>query len=65
MLDKHVSPQLILIVVIVGSFIGAAVGSLIGKYGLRRTIPFRDAEHDKRAQQWFRKHGGALPLASP
>ncbi|MGZ4942579.1 MAG: hypothetical protein ACXV5P_09875 [Halobacteriota archaeon] len=40
MLDKLVSPQLILIVVIVGSFIGAAVGSLIDKYGLRRIIPF-------------------------
>lgn len=65
LLDKHVSPLLILIVVIVGSFIGAAVGFLIGKYGLRRIIPFHDTERDKRAQQWFRKYGGALLLVSP
>jgi len=51
--------------VIVGSFIGSLVGFLIGKYGLRRIIPFHDSERDERAQQWFRKYGGALLLASP
>lgn len=65
LLDKHVSPLLILTVVIVGSFIGSAVGFLIGKYGLRRIIPFHDSERDTRAQQWFRKYGAALLLASP
>lgn len=65
LLDKHVSPLLILTVVIVGSFIGSTVGFLIGKYGLRRIIPFHDSDRDLRAQQWFRKYGAALLLASP
>jgi membrane-associated protein len=65
LLDQHVSPLLILLVVIVGSFLGAVLGFVIGKYGLRRIIPFHDRERDLRAQQWFRKYGAALLLASP
>lgn len=65
LLDKHVSTLLVLTVVIVGSFIGASVGFIIGKYGLRRIIPFHDSERDQRVQRWFRKYGAALLLASP
>jgi membrane protein YqaA with SNARE-associated domain len=65
LLEKQVNPLLVLAVVLVGSFIGSAVGFLIGKYGIRRIIPFHDSEREKQAQQWFQKYGGALLLASP
>jgi membrane protein YqaA with SNARE-associated domain len=65
LLEKNVSPFLILTVVLVGSFIGSCVSFLIGKFGLRRVIPFHDSERDKRAQRWFRKYGATLLLASP
>jgi membrane protein YqaA with SNARE-associated domain len=65
LLDQHVSPLLILLVVIVGSFLGAVLSFVIGKYGLRRIIPFHDGERDLRAQRWFQKYGAALLLASP
>jgi membrane protein YqaA with SNARE-associated domain len=65
LLDQHISPLLILFVVIVGSFLGAIVSFVIGKYGLRRVIPFHDSERDLTAQRWFRKYGAALLLASP
>jgi membrane protein YqaA with SNARE-associated domain len=65
LLDLHVSPLLILLVVIAGSFLGAVLSFVIGKYGLRRIIPFHDSERDLRVQQWFQKYGAALLLASP
>jgi membrane protein YqaA with SNARE-associated domain len=65
LLDQHVSQLLILLVVIVGSFLGAALSFIIGKYGLQRVIPFLDSERNLKARQWFRKYGAALLLASP
>jgi len=65
LLDQHVSPLLILLVVIIGSFLGAVLSFIIGKYGLRRVIPFHDTERNLKARQWFRKYGAALLLASP
>ncbi len=65
LLDKHVDPLIILAIVIIGSFLGAVVGYIIGKYGVRRFIPTTDREQMRQAQQWFGKYGGVLLLASP
>jgi len=65
LLDQNVDPWLILLVVIVASFLGALVSFAIGKFGLRRIVPFQDSERNRRVQQWFRKYGAALLLASP
>ncbi len=65
LLDKHVDPLIILAIVIIGSFLGAVVGYIIGKYGVRRFIPATDREQMRQAQQWFGKYGGVLLLASP
>ena len=65
LLDKHVDPLIVLAIVIAGSFLGAVVGYIIGKYGVRRFIPAADREQMRQAQQWFAKYGGVLLLASP
>jgi membrane protein YqaA with SNARE-associated domain len=65
LLNQHVSPWLILLVVIVASFLGAVISFAIGRFGLRRIVPFQGSERDLRVQEWFRKYGAALLLASP
>ncbi len=65
LLDLHVDPLIVLAVVIIGSSLGALVGYIIGKYGVRRFIPSQDRERMQQAQQWFARYGAALLLASP
>jgi len=65
LLSNSTSPFLILLILIPGSIIGASVGYLLGKYGIRRIIPFHNREREKRVQDWFRKYGAALLLISP
>ena len=65
LLDMHVDPLIVLAVVIIGSFLGALVGYIIGKYGIRRFIPSQDRERMQQAQRWFGRYGAALLLASP
>ena len=48
-----------------GSIIGASLGYLMGKYELRKIIPFHDKEKEKQMQMHFRKYGAALLLVSP
>jgi membrane protein YqaA with SNARE-associated domain len=59
------NPELVLIVLITGSILGASLGYLAGKYELRRFIPFKDAEKEKRVQKYFREYGGFLLIVSP
>jgi membrane protein YqaA with SNARE-associated domain len=65
LLSDNVSPLIILIVLIPASVLGASVGYLLGKYGIRRIIPFHNPEREKRAQPWFGKYGAALLIISP
>src|SRR5574341_565537 len=59
------NPLIILIILIAGSIIGAFLGYLMGKYELRRIIPFHDRDKEKRMQMHFRKYGALLLLVSP
>ncbi|MGZ4937853.1 MAG: YqaA family protein [Halobacteriota archaeon] len=65
LLDKQVDPLIVSAIVISGSFLGAVVGYVIGKHGIRRFIPDADRERMQQAQQWFGKYGGVMLLASP
>ena len=65
LLSDNVSPLVILLVLIPASVLGASVGYILGKYGIRSIIPFRNSEREKRVQAWFSKYGAALLLASP
>jgi len=56
---------LVLIVYIVGSIAGAYIGYLLGKYELRKIIPFHNKEKEKMMQKHFRKYSAALLLISP
>ena len=52
-------------------FVDSCIGSwrvgalLLGKYGIRRIIPFHNPERKKRVQAWFDKYGAALLIISP
>lgn len=59
------NPETVLIVLITGSIIGAYLGYLLGKYELRRFIPFHDVEKEKKMQGYFRDYGGLLLLVPP
>ncbi len=65
LLEVHENLALILAVVFIGSVIGASVGYALGKYGVRKIIPFHNPEREKRAREWFTRYGAALLLISP
>ncbi|MBU4222219.1 MAG: VTT domain-containing protein [Euryarchaeota archaeon] len=65
LLEVGENPELVFIVLITGSILGASMGYLAGKYELRRFIPFQDAEKEKKVQKYFREYGGLLLLVSP
>jgi membrane protein YqaA with SNARE-associated domain len=65
MLSENVSPLVILLVLIPASVLGASVGYLLGKYGIRRIIPFHNPEREERVRAWFGKYGAALLIISP
>ena len=65
LLSENVSPLVILLVLIPASVLGASVGYLLGKYGIRRIIPFHNPDREKRVQAWFGKYGAALLIISP
>ena len=65
LLDVGKKPEIVLMILIIGSIAGAYVGYLLGKYELRKLIPFHDTEKEKMMQKHFRKYGGMLLLASP
>jgi membrane protein YqaA with SNARE-associated domain len=52
-------------VLIPASVLGASIGYLLGKYGIRRIIPFHNPEREKRVHAWFGKYGAALLIISP
>ncbi len=59
------NPQIVLVLLIAGSIIGAFIGYLVGKYELRRLIPFHNKKKEEQMQVYFRKYGGAILLVSP
>ena len=65
LLDVGKRPELVLIILIAGSIAGAYIGYLLGKYELRKLIPFHDKEKEKVMQMHFRKYGAMLLLVSP
>jgi membrane protein YqaA with SNARE-associated domain len=65
LLSENISPLIILLVLIPASVLGASVGYVLGKYGIRRIIPFHNPEREKRVQTWFGKYGAALLFISP
>jgi membrane protein YqaA with SNARE-associated domain len=65
LLSENVNPLVILIVLIPASVLGASVGYLLGKYGIRRIIPFHNPEREERVHAWFGKYGAALLIISP
>lgn len=65
LIDVGKNPQVVLIVLIISSIIGAYLGYLVGKYELRKIIPFHDEKKEKRMQMHFRKYGALFLLISP
>ncbi len=65
LLDIGKNPEIILLILIAGSIIGASLGYLVGKYELRKIIPFHDKEKEKQMQMQFRKYGALFLLVSP
>ncbi len=65
LLDIGKNPQIILVALIAGSIIGACLGYLLGRYELRKLIPFHDKEKEKQLQMHFRKYGAPFLLVSP
>ncbi len=59
------NPGVITITLIIGSIIGASVGYLVGKYELRKLIPFHSEEREKEVHMHFRKYGAVFLLVSP
>ncbi len=59
------NPEIIFITLLAGSIIGATLGFLMGKYELRKIIPFHDKEKEKQMQMYFRKYGAPFLLISP
>jgi membrane protein YqaA with SNARE-associated domain len=59
------NPELVFIVLVTGSIIGASMGYIAGKYELRRFLPFHDSEKEKNVQMYFSEYGGFLLLVSP
>lgn len=65
LLSENVSPSVIPLVLIPASVLGASVGYLLGKYGIRRIIPPHNPEREKMVRAWFGKYGAALLIISP
>ncbi len=65
LLEIKEKPEIILLTLIAGSIIGASLGYLLGKYELRKLIPFHDREKEKEMQMQFRKYGALFLLVSP
>lgn len=65
LLKAHVNVAPMLAVVFVGSVIGASVGYALGKYGVRKIIPFHNPEREKRTREWFTRYGAVLLFISP
>ncbi len=65
LLDVGKNPEIILTTLIAGSIIGASMGYVVGRYELRRIIPFHDREKEEEMQRHFRKYGAILLLISP
>ncbi len=65
LIDVGKNPELVFIVLITGSIMGATLGYMVGKYELRRLIPLHDIEKEKKMQGYFREYGGLLLLVSP
>lgn len=58
-------PEIILTALTIGSIIGASIGYLIGRYELRKIIPFHNKEREKQMQIYFQKYGALFLLISP
>jgi len=65
LLDVKENPEIILFTLITGSVIGATLGYLVGKYELRKIIPFHDREKEEKMQMNFRRYGALFLLVSP
>ncbi len=65
LLEIRENPEMVFIVLITGSVMGAFLGYLAGKYELRRLMLFQDMDNEKKVQNYFRKYGGLLLLVSP
>lgn len=65
LLSDNVSPLIILLVLVPASVLGAFIGYSLGKYGIRRIIPFHNPDRERRVKDWFNKYGAALLLISP
>lgn len=65
LLSDNVSPLIILLVLVPASVLGAFISYLLGKYGIRRIIPFHNPDRERRVKEWFDKYGSALLLISP
>lgn len=65
LLDAGENPELVFMVLITGSILGASLGYILGKYELRRFMPFHDNEKEKKMQRYFQEYGGFLLLVSP
>ncbi|MCX9085315.1 MAG: VTT domain-containing protein [Candidatus Methanoperedens sp.] len=65
LLDVGKQPEMVLIILIIGSIIGAYIGYLLGKYELRKIIFFHNKENEEMMQKHFRKYSVALLLISP
>lgn len=65
LIDVGKNPHIVLVTLITSSIIGAFLGYLVGKYELRKIIPFHDKEKEIRMQMHFRKYGALFLLVSP
>jgi len=65
LLEGGENPELILLILTTGSIIGAYLGYFVGKYGLRKIIPFRNIEKEQHMQTYFNKYGVMFLLVSP
>ncbi len=65
LLEIGKKPELVLIVLTAGSIAGAYIGYILGKFELRRIIPFHDRKKEQTMQMNFRKYGASLLFISP
>lgn len=65
LLSDNVIPLIVLLVLVPASVLGAFVAYILGKYGIRRIIPFHNPDRERRVKIWFDKYGAALLLVSP
>ncbi|NJD54641.1 MAG: DedA family protein [Candidatus Methanoperedens sp.] len=65
LLDVGKKPEIVLLILIIGSIAGAYIGYLLGKYKIRKIIPFHDRKKELMMQLYFRKYGAFLLIISP